>query len=78
MFELFFYLKKGIKQFLSTLIKQLYWNITNLDITIKKYKILLWNITIKKIDKSNFYKNKKLFNIDDIDVNKMLISKKEA
>ena len=27
---------------------------------------------IKKINKSNFYKNKKLFNIDDIDVNKVL------
>ena len=31
----------------------------------------------KKISKSNFYRNKKLFNIDDIDVNKILISKKE-
>ena len=28
----------------------------------------------KKIKKSNFYKNKKLSNIDDIDVNKILIS----
>ena len=25
----------------------------------------------KKISKSNFYRNKKLFNIDDIDVNKI-------
>ena len=31
----------------------------------------------KKISKSNFYKNKKLFNIYDIDVDKILISKKE-
>ena len=31
----------------------------------------------KKISKSNFYKNKKLFNIDNVDVNKILISKKE-
>ena len=31
----------------------------------------------KKINKSSFYKNKKLFNIYDIDVNKILISKKE-
>ena len=31
----------------------------------------------KKISKSNFYKNKKLFNIGDTDVNKTLISKKE-
>ena len=28
-------------------------------------------------NKSNFYKNKKLFNIYDIDVDKILISKKE-
>ena len=32
----------------------------------------------KKINKSNFYKNKKLPKIDDIDVNKILASKKEA
>ena len=30
-----------------------------------------------KINKSNFYKNKKLFNIHDLDVNKILVSKKE-
>ena len=36
------------------------------------------NLTIKKFKKSNFYnKNKKIFNIDDIDVNKILVSKKE-
>ena len=28
-------------------------------------------------DKSNLYKNKKLFKIDDIDANKILVSKKE-
>ena len=32
-------------------------------------------MTTKK--KSGFYKNKKIFNIDDIDVNKILVSKKE-
>ena len=32
----------------------------------------------KKISKSNFYKNKKLFNIHDLDVNKILVSKKET
>ena len=32
----------------------------------------------KKINKSNFYKNKKLFNIYDLDVNKILVSKKES
>ena len=31
----------------------------------------------KKFNKNNFYKNKKLFNIYDIDVDKILISKKE-
>ena len=32
----------------------------------------------KKIKKSDFYnKNKKIFNINDIDVNKILVSKKE-
>ena len=32
---------------------------------------------IKKISKINFYKNKKLFNIHDLDVNKILVSKKK-
>ena len=32
----------------------------------------------KKISKSNFYKNKKLFNLYDIDANKILVSKKES
>ena len=32
----------------------------------------------KKINKSNFYKNKKLFSLNDIDVNKVLDSKKES
>ena len=31
----------------------------------------------KKINKSSFYKNKKMFNIYDLDVNKILVSKKE-
>ena len=31
----------------------------------------------KKVNKNNFYKNKKLFKIDDIDINKILISKRE-
>ena len=31
----------------------------------------------KKINKSNFCKNKKIFNIYGLDVNKILISKKE-
>ena len=36
------------------------------------------NFDNKKINKSNFYKNKKLFNLHDIDVNKILVSKKES
>ena len=31
----------------------------------------------KKIKKSDFYKNKTINSIDDIDVNKILVSKKE-
>ena len=36
-------------------------------------------MTPKKLKKKDFYKNKnkKVFNIDDIDVNKILVSKKE-
>ena len=36
------------------------------------------NFNNEKIKKSDFYKNKKIFNIDNIDVNKILVSKKEA
>ena len=36
------------------------------------------NFNDKKINKSNFYKNKKLFNLNDIDANKTLGSKKES
>ena len=32
----------------------------------------------KKINKSNFYKNKKIFNIYDLDISKILVSKKES
>ena len=32
----------------------------------------------KKINKSSFYRNKKLYNIDKIDVNKILVSKRES
>ena len=35
------------------------------------------NFNDKKIKKSNFYKNKEIFDINDIDVNKILASKKE-
>ena len=36
------------------------------------------NFNNKKIRKSDFYKNKKINNIEDIDVNNILVSKKEA
>ena len=36
------------------------------------------NLNDEKIKKSDFYKNKKIFNIDNIDVNKILVSKKET
>ena len=32
----------------------------------------------EKINKSNFYKNKKLFDLNDIEFNKILVSKKES
>ena len=34
------------------------------------------NFDDKKISKNNFCKNKKLFNIHDLDVNKILVPKK--
>ena len=36
------------------------------------------NFDDKKINKSSFYKNKKLFSLNDIDVNEILVSKKES
>ena len=36
------------------------------------------NFDDKKINKSSFYKNKKLFSLNDIDDNKILVSKKES
>ena len=36
------------------------------------------NFDDKKINKSRFYKDKKLFSLNDIDVNKILVSKKES
>ena len=35
------------------------------------------NVDNKKINKSNFYETKRLFKIDDINIDKLLISKKE-
>ena len=36
------------------------------------------NFEDKKINKSAFYKNKKLFNIHGLEANKILVSKKES
>ena len=36
------------------------------------------NFNDKKIKKSSFYKDKKINNIEDIDVNNILVSKKES
>ena len=36
------------------------------------------NFDDKKINKSSFYKNRKLFSLNDTDVNKTLVSKKES
>ena len=36
------------------------------------------NFDNKNIKKSDFYKNKKLFIIEDIDINKIFVSKKES
>ena len=35
-------------------------------------------LMIKKSTKSNFYKSKNLFSLNDIDTNKILVSKKES
>ena len=37
-----------------------------------------WVLETKKIKKSKFYKNKKAFQTDDIDANKILVSKEES
>ena len=36
------------------------------------------NFEDKKINKANFYKNKNLFKIEDIDISNTLVSKKES
>ena len=56
---------------------------------MKKFSYFLFSQSIRmsgkniifddqKINKSNFYRNKKLFNIYDINVNQLLVSKKES
>ena len=68
------------------------WNMTYLDMSwnMKLFRrhwncykenfiffLQFYDFDDKKINKSNFYKNKKLFKIDEINVNRKLVSKKE-
>ena len=54
--------------------KKNFYFFTSLSIRMSGNSIKLHN---KKIKKSHFYKNKKILNINDIDVNNILVSKKE-
>ena len=54
--------------------KKNFYFFTSLSIRMSGNSIKLHN---KKILKSHFYKNKKILNINDIDVNNILVSKKE-
>ena len=47
---------------------------SSLSIKVSGNSIKFYN---KKIKKSDFYKNTKIFNINDIDINNILVSKKE-
>ena len=51
----------------------------NFFLSLQNIKLNTKNINFddKKIKKSNFYKNKKAFQTDNIDVNKILVSKKQ-
>ena len=65
---------KILEQFLNHKICKLLINFFVHSITMSRKSIIFDD---KKINKNNFYKNKKLFKIDNIDVNKILVSKKE-
>ena len=76
------------RHFISRLIKPLCWNMRTFfdtQIIMKKFYFFSSSIRIsgkniifddKKINKSNFYKSKKVFSIYDTDVDKILILKK--
>ena len=53
------------------------WNRTHSDLTCFFHQININLKTKKKIKKSDFYKNKKVFKIDEIDADKILVSKIE-
>ena len=66
--------KYMITAFIPKLLQKIFYFFSFLYIRMKGKNI---NFDNKKIKKSDFYnKNKKIFNIDDIDVNKILLSKK--
>ena len=54
--------------------KKIFYFFSSLSIRMSKNSI---KFDDKKIKKSDFYKNKKIFNINDIDANNTLVSKKE-
>ena len=54
--------------------KKIFYFFSSLSIRMSKNSI---KFDDKKIKKSDFYKNKKIFNINDIDANNILVSKKE-
>ena len=54
--------------------KRIFYFFSSLSIRMNGNSI---KIDDKKIRKSDFYKNKEIFNIKDIDVNNILVSKKE-
>ena len=54
--------------------KRIFYLFSSLSIRMNGNSI---KIDDKKIRKSDFYKNKEIFNIKDIDVNNILVSKKE-
>ena len=70
--------KHTVKHLITPCIpKLLYKNFTFFSLQYIRMSGKNINIDDKKIKKSNFYKNKKVTKIDDIDVNKILVSKKE-
>ena len=64
----------GSKEFPKTLYHVTF--LVYFDLLLKKNHASLYLTDC--INKSNFYKNKKLFKIDDIDIDKRLVSKKES
>ena len=53
-------------------------NVFTFFLTITRMSGKSINFDDKKVNKSNFRKNKKIFNVYDLDVNKILVSKKES